>query len=96
MASRSKRRAVGSGAPRSTDAPVPRHEEDEDDEVEDQDEDDEDSDEEEDDDDEVVDQVSRARDPGLVCWEPKPCEGVRCSEWRLPGTRGSAGRNCGR
>ncbi|XP_036121446.1 BRCA2 and CDKN1A-interacting protein [Molossus molossus] len=56
MASRSKRRAVGSGAPRPVDAPAPRQEEEEDEEVEDQDEDDEDSAEEDDDDDEVVDQ----------------------------------------
>ncbi|KAM5320291.1 BRCA2 and CDKN1A-interacting protein isoform 2-T2 [Glossophaga mutica] len=55
MASRSKRRAVGDGAPRPPDAPAQRHEEEEDDEVEDQDEDDEeDSDEEEDEDDEEV------------------------------------------
>ncbi|KAF6107615.1 BRCA2 and CDKN1A interacting protein [Phyllostomus discolor] len=55
MASRSKRRAVGNGAPQPPDAPAPRHEEEEDDEIEDQDEDedDEDSDEEED---EVVDE----------------------------------------
>lgn len=64
MASRAKRRAVGSGAPRPVDAPVPRLEEEGDEEVEDQDEDEEDSDEEEED--EVVDQVSRARDPGLA------------------------------
>ncbi|KAM5320292.1 BRCA2 and CDKN1A-interacting protein isoform 3-T3 [Glossophaga mutica] len=60
MASRSKRRAVGDGAPRPPDAPAQRHEEEEDDEVEDQDEDDEeDSDEEEDEDDEVVDEEVR-------------------------------------
>ncbi|XP_045047552.2 BRCA2 and CDKN1A-interacting protein isoform X3 [Desmodus rotundus] len=56
MASRSKRRAVGDGAPQPSDAPAPRHEEEEDDEVEDGDEDDEDSDEGEDEDDEVVDE----------------------------------------
>ncbi|XP_066096029.1 BRCA2 and CDKN1A-interacting protein isoform X4 [Saccopteryx bilineata] len=56
MASRSKRRAVGAGAPRPLDAPVPRREEEEDDEVEDQDGEDEDSDDEDDEEDEVVDE----------------------------------------
>ncbi|XP_066211615.1 BRCA2 and CDKN1A-interacting protein isoform X2 [Saccopteryx leptura] len=56
MASRSKRRAVGAGAPRPLDTPVPRHEEEEDDEVEDQDGEDEDSDDEDDEEDEVVDE----------------------------------------
>ncbi|KAM8780651.1 BRCA2 and CDKN1A-interacting protein isoform 3-T3 [Rhynchonycteris naso] len=56
MASRPKRRAVGAGAPRPLDAPVPRHEEEEDDEIEDQDGEDEDSDDEEDEEDEVVDE----------------------------------------
>lgn len=70
MASRSKRRAVGDGAPQPSDAPAPRHEEEEDDEVEDGDEDDEDSDEGEDEDDEVVDEVSSTGDPRLVSiWE---------------------------
>ncbi|XP_044896964.1 BRCA2 and CDKN1A-interacting protein isoform X3 [Felis catus] len=56
MASRAKRRALGSGAPRVPGVPVPRDEEEEEDEVEDEDEDDEDSDEEEDEDDESVDE----------------------------------------
>ncbi|XP_025773800.1 BRCA2 and CDKN1A-interacting protein isoform X2 [Puma concolor] len=56
MASRAKRRALGSGAPRVPGVPVPRNEEEEEDEVEDEDEDDEDSDEEEDEDDESVDE----------------------------------------
>ncbi|XP_035125318.2 BRCA2 and CDKN1A-interacting protein isoform X1 [Callithrix jacchus] len=55
MASRAKRRAVGSGVPQPPGAPVPRDDEEED-EVDDEDEDDDDSDEEEDEDDEVVDE----------------------------------------
>lgn len=82
MASRSKRRAVGDGAPRPPDAPAPRLEEEEDDEVEDQDEDDEDSDEEEDEDDEVVDEVSCTGDPTSgsiwenILWPLRPCANV--------------------
>ncbi|KAF6316906.1 BRCA2 and CDKN1A interacting protein [Rhinolophus ferrumequinum] len=56
MASRPKRRAVGSGASRPLDSRVPRPEEEAEDEVEDEDEDGEDSDEDEDEDDEVVDE----------------------------------------
>ncbi|MBZ3869842.1 BRCA2 and CDKN1A-interacting protein [Sciurus carolinensis] len=56
MASRAKRRAVGSRAPRPPEDPVRRDEEEEENEVEDEDEDDEDSEEEEDEDDEVVDE----------------------------------------
>ncbi|XP_078202856.1 BRCA2 and CDKN1A-interacting protein isoform X6 [Callithrix jacchus] len=56
MASRAKRRAVGSGVPQPPGAPVPRDDEEED-EVDDEDEDDDDSDEEEDEDDEVVDEL---------------------------------------
>uniref|UniRef100_A0A2K5QWS1 BRCA2 and CDKN1A interacting protein n=1 Tax=Cebus imitator TaxID=2715852 RepID=A0A2K5QWS1_CEBIM len=55
MASRAKRRAVGSGVPQPPGAQVQRDDEEED-EVEDEDEDDDDSDEEEDEDDEVVDE----------------------------------------
>ncbi|XP_059028852.1 BRCA2 and CDKN1A-interacting protein isoform X2 [Mustela lutreola] len=54
MASRPKRRAVGSGLPQVPGVPVHRGEEEEEDEVEDEDEDDEDSDEEEDEDDESI------------------------------------------
>ncbi|KAM5243405.1 BRCA2 and CDKN1A-interacting protein isoform 7-T7 [Hipposideros larvatus] len=54
MASRPKRRAVGSGASQPLDTRIPRHEEEEEGEVED--EDDEDSEEDEDEDDEVVDE----------------------------------------
>ncbi|XP_032169573.1 BRCA2 and CDKN1A-interacting protein [Mustela erminea] len=54
MASRPKRRAVGSGVPQAPGVPVHRGEEEEEDEVEDEDEDDEDSDEEEDEDDESI------------------------------------------
>lgn len=85
MASRPKRRAVGSGAPQPPGVPVQRDEEGEEDEVEDEDEDDEDSDEEEDED-EGVDEVRSTRDPSLVCvwektfWPPKPCDCVSCSE----------------
>ncbi|KAM5243404.1 BRCA2 and CDKN1A-interacting protein isoform 6-T6 [Hipposideros larvatus] len=55
MASRPKRRAVGSGASQPLDTRIPRHEEEEEGEVED--EDDEDSEEDEDEDDEVVDEL---------------------------------------
>nr|XP_003922154.2 BRCA2 and CDKN1A-interacting protein isoform X2 [Saimiri boliviensis boliviensis] len=55
MASRAKRRALGSGAPQPPGAQVQRDDEEED-EVEDEDEDDDDSDEEEDEDDEFVDE----------------------------------------
>ncbi|XP_027451698.1 BRCA2 and CDKN1A-interacting protein [Zalophus californianus] len=54
MASRPKRRAVGSGAPQPSGVPDQRDEEEEEDEMEDEDEDDGDSDEEEDEDDESV------------------------------------------
>ncbi|XP_077933109.1 BRCA2 and CDKN1A-interacting protein [Halichoerus grypus] len=56
MASRPKRRAVGSGAPQLSGVPDQRDEEEEEDEMEDEDEDDGDSDEEEDEDDESVDE----------------------------------------
>ncbi|XP_012636830.1 BRCA2 and CDKN1A-interacting protein isoform X1 [Microcebus murinus] len=56
MASRSKRRAVGSGVLRPPGARVQRDDEEEEDEVEDEDEDEEDSDEEEDEKDEIVDE----------------------------------------
>ncbi|XP_008683844.1 BRCA2 and CDKN1A-interacting protein isoform X2 [Ursus maritimus] len=58
MASRPKRRAVGSGAPQPPGVPVQRDEEGEEDEVEDEDEDDEDSDEEEDEDEGVDEEVN--------------------------------------
>lgn len=80
MASRAKRRALSSGAPRVPGVPVPRDEEEEEDEVEDEDEDDEDSDEEEDEDDESVHEVRTTVDPRLVYgwvqtfWSPKPCD----------------------
>lgn len=63
MASRAKRRAVGSGAPRPPGDPIRSDEEEGEDEVEDEEEDDEDSDPEEDEDDEVVDEVRSTRDP---------------------------------
>ncbi|XP_005402055.1 PREDICTED: BRCA2 and CDKN1A-interacting protein [Chinchilla lanigera] len=56
MASRAKRRAVGSGVPQLRGAQVRCEEEEEENEVEDEDEDSEDSDEEEDEDDEIVDE----------------------------------------
>ncbi|XP_045425200.1 BRCA2 and CDKN1A-interacting protein [Lemur catta] len=56
MASRSKRRAVGSGVLRPPGVPVQRDDEEEEEEVEDEDEDEEDSDEEEDENDEIVDE----------------------------------------
>lgn len=66
MASRPKRRAVGSGAPQPSGVPDQRDEEEEEDEMEDEDEDDGDSDEEEDEDDESVDEVRGTRDPSLL------------------------------
>ncbi|CAK7300914.1 BRCA2 and CDKN1A-interacting protein [Vulpes lagopus] len=56
MASRPKRRAVGSGVPQPPGGPAVRAEEEEEDGVEDEDEDEEDSDEDEDEDDESVDE----------------------------------------
>ncbi|XP_025866463.1 BRCA2 and CDKN1A-interacting protein isoform X3 [Vulpes vulpes] len=56
MASRPKRRAVGSGVPQHPGGPAVRAEEEEEDSVEDEDEDEEDSDEDEDEDDESVDE----------------------------------------
>ncbi|KAM8911485.1 BRCA2 and CDKN1A-interacting protein isoform 2-T2 [Lycaon pictus] len=56
MASRPKRRAVGSGAPQPPGGPAVRAEEEEEDGVEDEDEDEEDSDEDDDEDDESVDE----------------------------------------
>lgn len=63
MASRPKRRAVGSGLPQAPGVPVHRGEEEEEDEVEDEDEDDEDSDEEEDEDDESIHEVRKHAAP---------------------------------
>lgn len=75
MASRPKRRAVGSGASQPLDTRIPRHEEEEEGEVED--EDDEDSEEDEDEDDEVVDEVRRTRSPcGLYLGKKLPVKVV--------------------